>query len=284
MAHYTNPRISRFTAASPSWALALFSFFVVGLFVQHARADLALDDRRSIERRVTIENLGDFTGWKIVAYPYNYSGGVPKLGLATFDVVGLTPPRYVDAHVWAIPPGKDVEIPEKLETEEGIKRLKAASAIDSGVGLGHGESAPQDSDIRSVREVLRIKQLTPESFELERVALEYHLEGDIEERVDCPPRGPCRGPAREPGVRLGLTRWPNPAPSSPSAATKLPTPSAAPSDPESPAALASATPTPAPPAVNKPMNPLIWVALAALILGLGLFVLRKKDSDSDSAP
>ncbi|MEZ4231699.1 MAG: hypothetical protein R3B89_21165 [Polyangiaceae bacterium] len=259
------------TGSSRRAALAALVCFAVWLCVGSARADLVLEGRRPIERRVTIENLDDFAGWKIVAFPYNFSRGVPRLGLATFDVIGLTPPRHVDAHVYAIPPGISVQIPESTATDAGLAQLQQAHALDSGLVLGAEESVGESSEIQSVREVLRIKQLTPESFRLERVALEYRLRDDIEERVDCPPRGRCRGPEREPGVQLHLTRHVD--------AAAPAEPSVAPVDP-----LASAAPTPSPTPPEAPMSPLIWVAIAALVLGVGLFALRARDSDSDSAP
>ncbi|MEZ4369573.1 MAG: hypothetical protein R3B07_02070 [Polyangiaceae bacterium] len=257
----------------------ILTLLALVFFTNASRADLALDDRRRVERRVVIANLADFAGWKIVAYPYNFSGGVPQIGLATFDVIGLTPPPFMDARVYAIPPGNNVDIPKDLETEEGIKRLKAAHALDSGLMLGGGSTVANESQIRSVREVLRIKELTPESFQLERMALEYGLEGEVEERVDCPPRGACRGPAREPAVRLELTHHvsndKNPATPAPSDTPNI--------EPPVPSALANAAPLKNAKPPDPPMSPLIWVAIAGLILGVGLFVLRPKKSDSDSA-
>lgn len=257
----------------------ILSLLALVLSTRAARADLALDDRRPVERRVVISNLADFAGWKIVAYPYNFSAGVPEIGLAPFDVIGLTPPRFTDARVYAIPPGNEVDIPRNIGNEEGLKRLKAAHALDSGLALGGDSSVDYESQIRSVREVLRIKELTPDSFQLERIALEYGLDGDVEERVDCPARGACRGPAREPGVRLALSHHVDSNGDSPTLA-----PSAAPQEtPAIPSALANATPVKDRKPPDPPLSPLIWVAIAALILGVGLFILRPKKSDSDSA-
>ncbi|MGE0322842.1 MAG: hypothetical protein AB7S68_11085 [Polyangiaceae bacterium] len=254
----------------------ILTLLALVFFANTSRADLALDEGRRVERRVVIANLADFAGWKIVAYPYNFSGGVPQIGLATFDVIGLTPPRFTDARVYAIPPGNDVDIPKNLETEDGIQRLKAAHALDSGLLLGGESTVDYGSQIRSVREVLRIKELTPESFQLERMALEYGLEGEVEERVDCPPRGECRGPAREPSVRLSLTH-------SASNDAGKPEPDDDVDPPAVPSALANAAPVQDPKPPEPPMSPLIWVAIAGVILGLGLFVLRPKKSDSGSA-
>lgn len=261
--------------------LALLTCLLVVLSAGSARADLALEDRRRIERRVTIENQADYAGWKLFAYPYNFSGGVPRIGLATFDPIGLTPPRFVDAHVFALPPGKNVEIPEKLDDEAGLDLLKKAGALDSGVVLGAGESVSHDSEIKSVREVLRIKELTPDAFKLERVALEYRLDGDVEERVDCPAVGPCRGPAREPNVRLNLTRRPNDKAAATQATSQAP--SATPPDPENTEALPESKPVKVPDP-DPPMSPLIWFALAAVVLGVGLFALRGRKSDVDPPP
>lgn len=264
-----------------SLGLPLLTCFVLALSAASARADLPQEDRRKVERRVIIENQADFAGWKIFAYPYNFSAGAPRLGLASFDPIGLTPPRFVSAHVFALPPGKNVELPEGLEDEAGLERLKKAGAVDSGVVLGPPESLPSDSKIESVREVLRIRELTPVSFKLERVALEYQLEGDVAERVECSTAGACGGPAGEPNPSLGLTRQANPTLDSPPAASEAPSPT--PAAPESPEAQSAAKPARAPDP-EPPLSPLVWFALAAVVVGVGLFALRGRKTDLDPPP
>lgn len=194
------------TARLFRWLVLAAQLWVGLLLAWPAHADLAFDNERSIRRWVQIENLSSYPDWTLVAYPYNFSGGAPQLGLARFEADGLATSRLVEPRIFALRGDVDPGITKRTSEPEALAILNSLNAVASDLTLGQSERVPSSSPVLGVIERLRIRTLTPHRLELARVALEYELADDKREVVQCDAQGSCPEPSSGPRLKLKLTQ------------------------------------------------------------------------------